>query len=468
MLCGCAQLFGLDETDRAPTASLSFQRVSIGARLEYTQQDLAGSMATYLVPDTADAAGMVRVPATQAEPGRWTAPISTPAPLLFDLPDYPKPSLRMFDFPQLEVKSLFGVLEHPNPEPAPMDAKLTVSATLDAPATGAERFELFTVGSWNTFGLPAQAAGTATLTATVPFAMMTSITGRPHERITSADAALVLRYVNNTELRGALRAAPFDQTGDDMITGTMSAVTVEPFSFDIDQMDAVQRYGLVKPAIVGAPTMSWTMRAAPGAQLNNDNGPLLAQGLPTTATAVMGQVGNPFTPDWGTVVLWQTQGTRAYTPPSAMLPVTLYAGMHQRAILEPGLQMKLTAGLPTRITLLGAVLETDGVTIARPTRGVEVSFTPDVPDNTMYQLQLFRLVPNMANTALQYEMKLGANGVAPRFVLPPEVFEPGGLYTLRAVSVQGGFPAIAEGDHTQRSMPVAISFLDSGVFQVAQ
>jgi hypothetical protein len=142
--------------------------------------------------------------------------------------------------------------------------------------------------------------------------------------------------------------------------------------------------------------------------------------------------------------------------------------MHERAILAPGLQMKLPAGLPTRITLLGAVLETDGITIARPTRAVEVSFSVDVPANTMYQLQLFRLVPNMASTALQLELQLGASGVAPRFLLPPEVFEPGALYTLRAISVQGGFPALAEGDMTQRSMPVAISFLDSGVFQVAQ
>jgi len=467
MLCGCAQLFGLDETDRAPTTSLSFQRVSIGARLEYAPQDLAGSMAAYLVPDAAAETGLVRVPAVQAEPGLWTAPLPTPAPLLFDLPDYPKPLLRIFDFPQLEVSGLFGVLEHPSPEAAPVDAKLTVNAMLDAPTTGAERFELLTVGSWSSIALPAPPVGMTALSATFPVTMMTSITGRPLERITSADAAVVLRYVSNTELRGALRAAPFDQTGDDMITGMLTAVTPEPFSFEIDQMDAVRRYGLIKPA-VAAPTMAWAMHAAPGAQLNNDNGPLLSQGAPTTPTAVMGQAGNPFAPDWPTVVLWQTQGARAYTPPSAALPVTLYAGMHQRAVLEPGLQMKLPAGLPTRITLLGAVLETDGVTIARPARGVEVSFTVDVPDNTMYQLQLFRLVPNMANTALQYELKLGANGVVPRFVLPPEVFEPGALYTLRAISVVGGFPALAEGDLTQRTLPVSISFLDSGVFQVAQ
>lgn len=465
MLCGCAQLFGLDETSGRPTASLVVERVSIGASLVYAPQDLSGSTATYLVPDATDPSGLLRVPAVQTEVGRWTAPLTTPAPILFTLPDYPKPSLRLFDFPQLELKSLYGVLEHPAPTPAPMDAMITVNATLDVPVAGNERFELLTLGSWSSIALQPPAVGTTALTQTFPFAMMTSVTGRPLEAITSADAPVVLRYVVN-ELRGALRAAPFDQTGNDTITGTLGTVTPEPFSFAIDQADVVRRYGLVKPT-VGAPAMSWAMRAAPGAQLNVDTGPLLATGVPTDAMTAMGQAGNPFAPDWPSVVLWQTLAPRSYTPPSGMLPVTLHAGMHERAILEPGLQMKLPAGLPTRITLLGAVLETDGITIARPTRAVEVSFSVDAPANTMYQLQLFRLVPNMANTALQLELQIGASGAAPRFLLPPEVFEPNALYTLRAISVQGGFPALAEGDMTQRSLPIAVSFLDSGVFQVA-
>ena len=466
MLCGCAQLFGLDETTGRPAASITFERVSVGASLVYAPQDLSGSMATYLVSDNADLSGLVRVAATQAELGRWSAPLTTPAPLLFDLPDFPKPSLRIFDFPQLELKAHHIVLEHPNPEPAPPGAMLTVNATLDTPFTGAERFELLTLGSWSSIALQPPPVGSAALAHTFPFAMMTSITGRPHERITSGDGVVVLRYVNTNDLRGAVRAASFDQTGADTITATLTAVTPQPFSFGIDQMDAVRRYGLVKPT-VGVPGMSWAMRAAPGAQLNIDTGPLLATGGPTDATTVMGQVGNPFEPDWPTVVLWQTQATRVYTPQSAMLPVTLAAGMHERAILAPGLQMRLPAGLPMRITLLSTVLENDGVTIARPTRAVEVSFTVDVAANTMYQLQLFRLVPNMANTALQLEQKLGVSGAVPRFVLPPEVFEAGALYTLRAVTVQGGFPALAEGDLTQRTLPIAISFLDSGVFQVA-
>jgi hypothetical protein len=467
MLCGCAQLFGLDETSGGPpSASLSFERVSIGARLVTAPQDLSGSMATYLVPDDAEPTGLARVPAIQVEPGRWTAPITRSAPVLFDLPDHPRPILRIFDFPQVEVKALFGVLEHPRPQPAPEGATITVNTTLDVPFNGTDRFELFTLGSWNAVALAAPAVGATVLAQTFPFTAMSSLTGRtPHERITADDAAVVLRYAGN-ELRGAVRSAPFDQTGDDTVSGPLVTVELQPFSFAIDQMDVMQRYGMVRP-LVGTPTMQWTVRAAPGAQLNTDLGPLLAAGGPTDATTVSSQAGNPFAPDWPSTVLWLTQASRTYTPPAAGLPVTLFAGMHERAILEPGLQMKLPAGLPTRITLIGTVLENDGVTIAKPARGVEVSFQTDVPANTMYQLQLFKLVPNAAMTALQHELRVAAHGVKPQFVLPPELFEAGALYTLRAIAVAGGFPGIAAGDLTQRSIPIAVSFLDSGVFQVA-
>ncbi len=468
MLCGCAQIFGLDETSGGPpSASLTFERTSIGARVVSAPQDLSGSMGTYLVPDDADPTGLARVAAAQTELGRWTAPITRPAPILFDLPDYPKPLLRMFDFPQAEVKALFAVLEHPGPQPAPDGATITVNVTLDVPFNGTDRFELFTLGSWNALGLAAPGVGATALTQAFPFTAMGSLTGRmPLERITSDDAAVVLRYAGS-ELRGALRAAPFEQTTADTITGTLSTVTVEPFTFAIDQMDLMRRYGAVRP-LVGTPGMQWSLRAAPGAQLNVDLGPLLAAGgAPVDPLMVSSQAGNPFAPAWPSTLLWLTQASRTYTPPSAGLPVTLFAGMHERAILAPGLQMKLPAGLPTRITLIGTVLENDGVTIAKPARGVEVSFTTDAAANTMYQLQLFKLVPNAGNTALQYELQLGANGVQPRFVLPPELFEAGALYTLRAIAVAGGFPGIAEGDLTQRSIPIAVSFLDSGVFQVA-
>ena len=468
LLSGCAQLFGLDETTAGAETNLRLQRVSIGARLVYAPQDLTGLTAAYLVADDAEPTGLARVPATQTELGTWTAPLREPAPLLFDLPDYPTPIPRMFDFPQLGQQALFGVMEHPGPQPAPEGATLTVNVTLDAPHTAADTYQLYTLGSWNQLGLPVPAVGAGALaTAALPFTSMSSITGRPHERITADDAAVVLRYVGN-QLRAAAVAPPFEQTGADTITGGLTAVTLDPATVAIDQAAATTRYTMVRP-LVGAPTAQWTLRAAPGAMLNNDNGPLLHAGGPTDATTISFMAGNPFADrGWASTMLWLTQASRTYTPPTAGLPVTLLAGMHERAILAPGLEMKLPAGLPLRISLNGALLVNDGITIAKPARAVEVSFETDVASNTLYQLQLFELVPNaaMPPTALVLQLKLAANGAAPRFALPPELFEAGGLYTLRAIAVQGGFPGIADGDFVQRSLPIGISFLDSGVFEV--
>jgi hypothetical protein len=140
--------------------------------------------------------------------------------------------------------------------------------------------------------------------------------------------------------------------------------------------------------------------------------------------------------------------------------------MSERAVLAPGLEMKLPAGLPSKIAIGAVSLETDGAMLPRPTRAVEVTFMTDVPTNTLYQLQLLKLVPNAGNTALVTELKLSAAGAAPRFVLPPDLFEPNALYTLRAGAVQGGFPGIATADLTQRELPLASAFLDSGVVLV--
>lgn len=466
-LAGCAQMFGLDETTAgAGPTSLTIQRASVGARIAYAPQDFTNLTATFLVPDEAEPTGLRRVPAMRGEAGTWVAPFNTPAAVLFDLPDNTPPIPRLFDFPQTAVKTLHAVLEHPSPQPAPDGATLTLGVTLDAIYTGAERFELFTLGSWNAVALAPPAVNTAgPLAQTIQFASLSILSGRtPHEKLTAADAVVVLRYVGN-ELRGAYRAPGFEQTGTDTIAGEMAAVAIAPFTVGIDQADANRRYGLVRP-LVGTPAVSWTLRAAPGAQLNIDQGPLLAAGAPTDMTSITSQAGNPFAPDWASTMLWQTQATRTYTPPSAGLPATLAAGMHERAVLAPGLQMRLPAGIPTRVSLDGVGLESDGAVIARPARGVEVAFMTDVEGASMYQLQLYKLVPNAGNTALVREQKLGAAGAAPRFVLPPELFEAGGLYTLRAITVAGGFPEAASGDLTQRSLPIAVSFLDSGVFQV--
>jgi hypothetical protein len=59
-----------------------------------------------------------------------------------------------------------------------------------------------------------------------------------------------------------------------------------------------------------------------------------------------------------------------------------------------------------------------------------------------------------------------ATGVRPELVLPPELFEVGKTYHLRASVTLGGYPALADGDLTERELPVAIASMDSGVFMV--
>ena len=54
----------------------------------------------------------------------------------------------------------------------------------------------------------------------------------------------------------------------------------------------------------------------------------------------------------------------------------------------------------------------------------------------------------------------------PSFKLPPETFVAGKRYTIRAQSVVGGFPGIANGDLRTKTLPISSAFLDSAVFQV--
>jgi hypothetical protein len=471
-LCGCAQLFGLDETNgdgRLPV-SLQFERVSIGATIQRSPLDLTSNTATYLVPDDVAPSGLTRVPATQSGIDTWTADIfdATP-PIEFDLPDFPAPIQRLWDYPNKTLLGGFNVFEHPDPQPAPPGAMLTVNVTLDVPTVGNEGFQLFTIGSWNIIGLPAPVLGSLA-EAPPAFAMTTmqSFTGRPHEAITTADSVLVLRYVAN-DLTGALEVAPFDQTGNDQITGAINAVTHDRMvDVKIDQTKIATRYSAARPAV---PTVSvgWGIRASPGFEVGDNNGPLLqATAILPTDTMIQVPYGNPFdAKGWKSTLTWSTNASRVFTPAGQTLPVTLFAGMFQFAT-DPtaGLVLDLPAGLPELISFDGMPLSSDGTPIAAPTHAVEVTFITDRPTNTLYQLQLFELVPNAAATALEFHQKLGASGSQPKFTLPPELFEPGKIYTLRAVSVQGSFPNIATGDLRARDTPLAISFLDSAVIQV--
>jgi len=471
-VAGCAQLAGLEETsgDGRTGVSLTIERVSIGATVVHAPLDLTGHSARYLVPDDLDPSGLTRVEATQDEVGTWTADIfnATP-PVLFDLPEFPAPIQRLWDYSNKTVLGSFGVLEHPDPLPAPVNATLTVNVALDAPYTGVEAYQLFTLGSWNVRGLEPPVVG-ATAVAPLPFLMtsMQSTTGRPHEKITSDDSAVVLRYVGN-DLTGAVEIAPFDQTGNDMLTGTLAPVPHDRMlDVRIDQPAIATRFSAARPAVANV-AVSWDLRAAPGFAYNQNLGPVLqAVAVAPADTMIQVPYGNPFdAKGWKATLSWSTRAIRVFTPANQQLTATLSAGMVQRAA-DPaaGLVLDLPAGLPELITLDGMPLSSDGIPITAPTHAIEVSFVSDRQAGTLYQLQVFELVPNAAGTALDLVQRLSASGTQPKFTLPPEVLQRGKNYTLRAVNIVGGFPSIADGNLQARELPIAQSFLDSGVIEV--
>jgi len=127
----------------------------------------------------------------------------------------------------------------------------------------------------------------------------------------------------------------------------------------------------------------------------------------------------------------------------------------------------LSAGLPQAITLDTTPLVTDGLTVALdPTLPITASFTTDVATNTLYQLQVFELVPDSTNTVLQFSTRITMSAEQPAFTIPPGIFEVGKTYTIRGICISGSFPNLAQGDLTTRSLPFSVGLADAGVFTV--
>jgi hypothetical protein len=183
---------------------------------------------------------------------------------------------------------------------------------------------------------------------------------------------------------------------------------------------------------------------------------------------VSAMYGNPFAGaphNWRALFTLATFESRTYKP-SMDVTVTLYAGMNQYVEPSPGMKINLDAGLPEQIKLNKVPLSNDGQTVPRPTSFVEVEFDANPPDNTLFGVQLFDLLPSLDGKQLDYHLVLDALGTDAKFQLPPDVFVAGHSYTLRAICTAGGFPALGTGDLTARQVPLSQSFLDSGVFTV--
>lgn len=466
---GCAQLAGIDSTsgEGLPGNSVAVRRMSIGKTVDMGPLDLTGLQASYLVEKTTGAKDFERVAATNAGGGVWTTKLRAPAPVVFTLPDDPLLP-RLYAFPSSALSILYTQLEHPGRAPAPPAAMLSVTASLEAPTTAADSFLIYTVGSWSSHPLPPPMEGSTEATLAYAFDTSTALSGRAQlDRLTTQDVFLVLRYASGA-LTGVAEAASFDQTGDDTVTATMTAVAADSTLDVTVSPDITRRYLPVRPAVSGL-TMGWSLVAAPAAAIAFNTGPLLHSG-PLTASEVGVNVmyGNPFAAaprNWSTIFTLSTYESRTFNP-TPDVAVTLYAGMFQYVDPSPGLKLNLDAGLPELISLNGQSLSTDGQTVPRPTGFVDVRFIANPTANTLFGLQLYDLLPSSDGKQLVYHLVFDVLGSEAAFLLPPEIFQVGHSYTLRAQCTSGGFPAIKSGDLTTRQLPLSQSFLDSGVFTV--
>jgi hypothetical protein len=481
VVVGCAQLAGIDSTTHAGN-TVAVTRMSVGTTVTTAPQDITGLQATYFVAGK-DPGGFDRVAAT-ANPGRgmWTSNLREPAPVSFTLPDVPTPIPRLFAFPSSQLSVLYGVLEHPSPSPAPDAATFTVTAPLDTlPAMG-ETFQSYVVGAWLVRNF---AAGELTVTGmqlTPPafgFVPGNSVAGRPTlDAITAQDAFFVLRYVG-AALTGFAEAMPFAQTGAATAVSTqpMVAVTADrTLDVKVAPMTLATRYAKAQPAVATL-QMNWSLVAAPGYRIASNAGPLLQAGSVAAAdTGIAAKYGNPFAVrGWNTILTLATVESRNFLLPGTMAPtpgIDLFAGMNQFIEPSAGFSLDLPAGLPIVISLDDVPLITDGQKVMQPGKFVTVTFVvnpaPGVtgPVATLYGLQVFDLAINPTTMAPERHQTFSASSNQARFSLPPELFQVGHNYTLRAVATLGGYPTIDQGNFTNRELPLSQGFLDSAVITV--
>jgi hypothetical protein len=483
---GCAQIAGIQDTNgnARPGDSIAVTRMSIGSKVVLAPFDPGQLPATYFVASS-DPSGFDRVPAApDPAHGGWTTKLRAAAPVEFTLPDVPTPIPRLFAFPSPQLSLLYGVLEHAGRRDAPMGATFAVNVGLDALTAAGQTFQAYVVGAWLQRGFSATEAPIGVMQlAPPPFAFTAgnSVAGRPSlDLVTPDDAFLILRYTG-AALTGVAEAPAFAQT--DMATtvppATMTAVTPDQMlDVKIAPATIAARYTKVAPA-VATPQMSWSLVAAPGASIASNAGPVLQSGIVAMADpGITVPYGNPFmSRGWNTIFMLTTFESRVYAPMDGMgmaTPITLFAGMNQFFDPAHATDLELPAGLPRTITFGDVLLTSDIVTVKPPTKFVDVSFTIDTPmltsgpapSPTIYELDVFDLVVNPTAMALERQLVLAAVSDAPKFALPPELFQAGHRYSLRAVADLGGFPMIDQGNFLDRQLPLAQSYLDGGVLTV--
>jgi hypothetical protein len=482
-LSGCAQLFGLDETSEATdsAARLSVKRYAVGTQVVVQPMELTGGAATYLIADPLEPTGFRQVPATSTEVGVWQGdvPVGTPAQLSFTVAD--DLIRRHLAIPDRSVAYLYGYLGKVTPaEPPPPAAQLGFAVAFDRPFDAAtDDLHWLSIGSWTQYNFnETNEVPTGSLELRpppVPFTSASSLSGRPHERLRADDALLVLRNtataVNTRVLTGAYTAPPFELAADlnALPAGAMTAVAADQMlAVTLDTDLPVTRMANARP-VVAPPAYNWSVTAAPGAAAGFTTGPGLAFGglVPGGVVPLSVPYGNPFAErSWPATFTWAATSLRTYTP-EGQPPVVLTALLVRIASApSDGGQLDFGVCLPLSVTVQGAVLNTDGATIAIDrTKPVAVSFSTDNGTADLFSIVVHEVVSGTVTTLVP---RFHSVNRQTSWSLPADVFEAGKSYSVRAHCHRDGFPNQAAGDFETRQLPTATGFLDGGVFTVSQ
>lgn len=481
---GCAQVLGIDNTSAPPDvalppgATLRLQTVSFGAALSTMPMPLTGQRAAYYIDDDVDTSGLRTIAAT-LDGDLWRAdlPDGVPAAVEFSNPYDPAP--RLFAMPNRDLTVQYGIYGRHMPDPAPANANLNVTLRLPSGYASGESFSLYAIGPWAAHsqaeGLPTVDTGALQIgPVDVPFDMTSfpsPVGKRPTPRITAGDTVVALRYAGPT-LTAAGQAASFEQTGSDALDITLSDNPRMPLDISVNPMSIATRLSMTSPVNTSL-AMDWNVSAGAGWEYAAA-GVVLTSGslVPTeTMSTIAAPYGNPFGGlGWNPTLSLGTSRARSFTPPTLALPVTLYAGLNQHIAPTAGATLDMPVGLPVLVLVNDMPLTSDGLVLTLdPNKALTLSLVADRTVNTVYQFNVYELVPNtaMPPTALDRKLSYVAFGTAPEIKIPAGSLATGKTYTIRAHCLVGGFGAIATGDLSQRDLPLSIGYLESGVFTVA-
>lgn len=496
VVAGCAQIFGLDSTsgpamqatpDAPPgTVNLQVVRRSIGATVVDSPADLTGlPMASWLLDD--GAGGYTRMPATLLGTDTWEAAIPTGTPAVeftmgSDIPDeFP----RMIAIPQRDIKFLYGIDEHPDPQPIPSPPE-SFTATMNltsAYATG-DSFYLEAMGGWayhpfNGAELPAPDMGLVTISAGETYGPYDGTTGagfvawsgRPLSALTTADTLVGLHYRGNQLIEEAA-FPPFSEPGvPATMSVSMTALTTAALDITVHPTAVTTRLGATRPAGAGA-SYSWVVIAAPGFATANGIGPSLNAGTPAAGSdvAINAPYGNPFASrDWGSLFEWVSSNNRSVTITGGGTAYTAVSGgLQDFATVSSGLDLATPAPLPITISINGTALVTDNMAIPLdPTKNVTLALDQDTSDPvTYYQFNVYNMVLDATSNTWVAHTAYSVVSATKSIAVPSDVFVAGNTYMVRGFCVVNGYPGFAQGDFTQRQLPTSLGYLDGGIFTV--